>query len=289
MDGILMATVLAGGVMALLGLVTSGMLWYAARKFYVYEDPRIGQIEELLPGANCGACGLPGCKAYSEALVLQGVEGACPAADEDTMLCIGEVLGKQLEAGTSLKAVVMCVGADSVAKHRGLYDGLQDCRAAHLLGLAEKICPYGCIGLGTCIIDCPFDAIVQGDGIVTVDARKCTGCGNCVDSCPRDLFQLIPAGHQVVVACNSHDAAKRVRAYCSVGCVSCQACIHKVVKEKVKGCPEDAIVMQDGLAVIDHDKCVQCWECVDMCRTETIIHVGEELPERQASKEVSVA
>ena len=289
MDGIAMAVIIAAGVMAGLGLLTSGMLLIAARKFYVFEDPRIAQIEDLLPGANCGACGLPGCRAYSEAIVLQGREGACPAADDTTMTLIGEVLGKQLEAGSPLKAVVMCVGANSVAAHRGLYEGLHDCRAAHLLGLAEKICPWGCIGLGSCIEECPFDAIVQGDGVVTVDAHKCTGCGNCLEECPRDLFQLVPGGHQVIVACASHDPAKRVRGYCSVGCVSCQACVYKEAKGKVRGCPEDAIEMKDGLAVIDHEKCVQCWECVDMCRTETIIHVNEELPEQQGSREVDVA
>ncbi len=289
MDGIAMAVVEAAVVMAGLGLLTSGMLLVAARRFYVFEDPRIARIEDLLPGANCGACGLPGCKAYSEALVLQGTDGACPAAGADVMAAIGEVLGKQLESGASLKAVVMCAGHDDVAAHRGLYEGLHDCRAAHLLGLAEKTCPYGCIGLGTCIPECPFDAIVQGNGIVTVDGDRCTGCGSCVDACPRDLFTMIPAGHQVVVACDSHDGAKKVRGYCSVGCTSCTACIHKVVKEKVKGCPEDAIAMVNGVAVIDHDKCVQCWECVDMCRTKTILHVNEELPVVAGSREVSVA
>jgi len=260
MDGMLAAIAVAGGVMAGLGLLTSGGLLIAARRFYVFEDPRIGQIEELLPGANCGACGLPGCKAYSEALVLLGSEGTCPAASADVMVEIGQVLGKQIEGGTPMKAVVMCAGSNEVAKRLGLYEGLHDCRAAHLLGAAEKICPYGCIGIGTCIEFCPFDAIIQGDGTVFVDAVKCTGCGNCLDACPRDLFELIPEGHQVYVACASHDSAKKVRGYCSVGCVSCQACIHKVVKEKVRGCPEDAIEYIDGLAHIDHDKCTQCWE-----------------------------
>lgn len=289
MDGMLAAIAVAGGVMAGLGLLTSGGLLIAARRFYVFEDPRIGQIEELLPGANCGACGLPGCKAYSEALVLQGSEGTCPAASSEVLAQIGEILGKQITGGTPMKAVVMCAGTNEVAKRLGIYEGLHDCRAAHLLGAAEKICPYGCIGIGTCIEFCPFDAIVQGDGTVFVDAVKCTGCGNCLDACPRDLFELIPAGHQVYVACASHDSAKKVRSYCSVGCVSCQACIHKVVKEKVRGCPEDAIEYIDGLAHIDHDKCTQCWECVEMCRTKTILHVGEELPAVRGETQVEVA
>lgn len=289
MDGIAMAVVVAAAVMAGLGLLTSGMLLVAARKFYVFEDPRISQIEDLLPGANCGACGLPGCKAYSEALVLQGREGACPVAGAAVMADIGTVLGKQLEAGTPVKAVLMCAGNDDVAAHRGLYQGLEDCRAAHMLGLAEKSCPHGCMGLGTCIEACTFGAISRDNGIVKIDARKCTGCGNCLDACPRALFQLIPEGHQVLVACKSPDGAKQVKGYCSVGCVSCKACIHKVVKEKVRGCPEDAIEFTGGVAVIDHGKCVQCWECVDMCRTQTIVHVNEELPEQQGSREVSVA
>jgi len=271
----LMAIVTAALVMGALGLLTSGGLLIAARKFYVYEDPRIGRIEDLLPGANCGACGLPGCRAYSEALVLQGREAACPAAGAETMAAIGGVLGKALDAGAPLKAALLCAGTDPVAKTRGIYEGLHDCRAAHLLGLAEKICPYGCMGLGTCITACSFDAIVEKDGIIEVLPDKCTGCGNCVDACPRALLQMIPEGHQVLVACASHDGAKKVKAYCSVGCVSCQACIHKEIKGKVRGCPHDAIRYEDGLAVIDHEACTRCWECVDMCRTDTILHVQE--------------
>ncbi len=284
-----MAVLTAGLVMAALGLLTSGVLWIAARRFYVFEDPRIGRIEELLPGANCGACGLPGCKAYSEALVLQGVEGACPAAGEQVMALIGEVLGKQLAGSAPLVAAIKCAGVDGVARTLGVYDGLEDCRAAHLLGLSEKLCPYGCLGLGTCIEACPFDAIVKRDGIVEVLADRCTGCGNCVEACPRDVIELIPQGHRVLVACNSHDGAKRVRAYCSVGCVSCQACIHKEVKGKVRGCPQDAIRFVDGLAHIDQDRCDECWECVDMCRTDTIIHVNEAPPARAGSRDVEVA
>ena len=283
-----MAVVVAALVMGALGLLTSGGLLIAARKFYVFEDPRIGQIEELLPGANCGACGLPGCKAYSEALVLQGIEGACPAAGAETMAAIGKVLGKELDAVAPVKAALLCAGTDAVAKTRGIYEGLHDCRAAHLLGLAEKICPYGCMGLGTCVESCPFDAIVEKDGIIEVLPDKCTGCGNCVDACPRALLQLIPEGHQVVVACASHDGAKKVKAYCSVGCVSCQACIHKEIKGKVRGCPHHAIRFEDGLAIIDHEACTQCWECVDMCRTDTIIHV-QRSPGDEDESEVSVA
>ena len=284
-----MAVVVAALVMAALGLLTSGGLLIAARKFYVYEDPRIGQIEDLLPGANCGACGLPGCRAYSEALVLQGREAACPAAGGDTMAAIGVVLGKQLEASAPVVAALFCEGRDDVAQTRGIYEGLEDCRAAHLLGLAEKICPYGCMGLGTCIAACPFDAIVVDGSIVRILPDKCTGCGNCVAACPRDLLQLIPEGHQVLVACASHDGAKKVKTYCSVGCVSCRACLHKEVKGKVRGCPHDAIRFEDGLAVIDHEACTQCWECVEMCRTDTIIHVQEELPAEAGIREVGIA
>ena len=288
-NAMLMAVVTAGLVMAGLGLLTSGILLIAARKFYVFEDPRIAQIEELLPGANCGGCGLPGCKAYAEALVLQGSEAACPVCGADVMAEIGVALGKQLTAGAPVNAVVMCAGHDDVAKTRGLYEGLHDCRAAHMMGLAEKLCPYGCMGLGTCLEACPFDAIYPENGVVKVDPAKCTGCGNCLEACPRDLFQMIPEGHQVIVACNSKDKAKAVKGYCSIGCVACKACVHKEIKGKVRGCPEDAIAFENNLAIIDHDKCVQCWECVDMCRTETIIHVQEEVPAKAGSREVSVA
>ncbi len=244
------------GVMGGLGLLLAGALFAAAKKFYVFEDPRIGQVEELLPGANCGGCGKAGCKAFAEALVA-GEDGSCPVASSEAMEAIATVLGKDLGGGNPEVAHVMCEGLKSSATFNGLYQGIKDCRAAHLVGQVSRACSYGCIGLGSCVEACAFDAIEIYNGVARVIPENCVACGACVEMCPRDLIVMTPKGRQVFVPCKSRDAGKVVTKVCELGCIGCKKC--------VKVCPSDAIGFDNNLAWIITDKCTQCYECVDAC------------------------
>ena len=70
--------VVAVGFMAGLGLILATVLVIANRRLFVYEDPRIDEVEELLPHANCGACGTAGCRVFAEMLVAGEVQpGSC--------------------------------------------------------------------------------------------------------------------------------------------------------------------------------------------------------------------
>ena len=250
------------GIMGGLGALLSGSLLAAAKKFYVFEDPRIGEIEELLPGANCGGCGKAGCKAFAEAMVA-GEEGlSCPVCSADAMECIAKVMGSSLAASEPVVAHVMCEGLQSSAQFNGLYAGITDCRAAHLVGQVDRACSYGCIGLGTCVEACPFDAIDVYDGIAHIIPEKCVACGKCVEACPRDIIVLIPKGRRVFVPCKSLDAGKVVTKVCEIGCIACKKC--------VKVCPSDAIVFENNLASVDQSRCTLCNECVVACPRDLI-------------------
>ena len=250
------------GIMGGLGALLAGALLAAAKKFYVYEDPRIGEIDELLPGANCGGCGKAGCKAFAEAMVA-GEEGLnCPVCSAESLECIAKIMGGDMATAEPVVAHVMCEGLQASAEFSGMYEGIHDCRAAHLVGQVDRVCSYGCIGLGTCVEACPFDAIDVYDGIAHIIPEKCVACGKCVDACPRDLIDLIPKGRRVFVPCMSLDAGKVVTKVCEIGCIGCKKC--------VKVCPSDAIIFGDNLAAVDYDRCTMCYECVVACPRDII-------------------
>jgi Na+-translocating ferredoxin:NAD+ oxidoreductase subunit B len=258
MNPVLVSTMVMGG----LGLVCAGILYVAARAFYTYEDPRVDLVAALLANSNCGACGYPGCRAFAEALISGQAKTKCPATSADNMTQIANLLGASLGESEPLVAVMHCNGDASSAKFQGTYYGINDCRAAHLIGGVEKMCPYGCIGLGTCITVCPYDAIRKKGRIVEIVRHKCIGCGKCVEVCPRTIISLVPQRQDVVISCLSHDRPPLVKAYCSVGCVFCKKCI--------KTCPHGAIMEDDNLVVIDYSKCTACAECVAVCPQNSI-------------------
>jgi Na+-translocating ferredoxin:NAD+ oxidoreductase subunit B len=250
------------GVMGGLGALLAGALLVAAKKFYVFEDPRIGEIAALLPGANCGGCGKAGCNAFAEAMV-GGEQGMrCPVCSADALAAIAQVMGAETVSGEPLVAHVMCEGLQSSAQFNGMYTGITDCRAAHLVGQVSRVCSYGCIGLGTCVAACPFDAIEVYDGIAHIIPEKCVSCGKCVEACPRDIIVLLPKGRRVFVPCKSVDAGKVVTKVCEIGCIGCKKC------EKV--CPSDAIIFDNNLAAVDQSRCTQCNECVLACPRDII-------------------
>lgn len=247
------------------GLVIGVLLGVAARKFKVEEDPRVTEIQSVLPGANCGGCGYPGCSGLAAAIVEgRAPVNACVVGGNSVAEKISEIMGVSCAPVEPAVAVVYCQGTDDVAQKVADYEGISDCAALNMLG-GTKGCPFGCLGLGSCVKACPFGAIYMGAGGLPVVIRdKCTGCGACVRACPRKLIEIIPESKVVHILCRSYDRGPAVRKYCKVGCVACQAC--------ARACPQKAISMDKGtLAKIDYSLCDNCGVCVSKCPVNTIV------------------
>lgn len=259
---IVYALVVLGG----LGLLFGGLLSYAAQRFAVEEDERVEIIADLLPNANCGACGYPGCINYAEKVVAGDAPvDSCIPGGKAVSDQICEVLGLESVASDQKKiAAVYCLGTKDLAPDKFEYHGVRDCKAAMMYSGGFKACKYGCLGLGTCAEACPFDALYMGEnGLPVVDQERCTGCGICTKACPRGIIRIVDADRRgKVVPCNSKDRGKATREACEMGCIGCKAC--------VKACPQEAIVVEDFLAYIDSAKCDDCGECIEVCKRNII-------------------
>jgi electron transport complex protein RnfB len=222
-----------------LTLVFGTFLVFSAEKFKVKKDKRVEEIQELLPGIDCGACGSPGCAAFAQGVVegKYAVNG-CKAGGQETANKIAEIMGVEEEnTGQEKVSVLRCLGDNETAKRIAKYNGIMTCEALHLTG-GDKGCQYGCLGLGDCIDACPFDAIEMGEnGLPYVIEENCTACGVCVETCPRNLFELIPKDQDIYIACSSYDDAKTVKSVCSRGCIGCSLCTRVT---------EDETVIMDG-------------------------------------------
>lgn len=250
-------------ILGLLGFIFGIGLAFASRKLSVQVDPRLEQLQHLLPGTNCGACGNPGCFGFAENLLSgkAAVDG-CRVSDEKTKEKIAVLMGQSLAKTVKKIAALRCNGGKKV-EERYVYKGLQDCVAANLVLGGQKACVFGCLGFGTCVKACPFGAIsMSEEGLPVVDKKKCRACNKCVLACPKKLFSLMPVTHNVVVCCSSHDFGREVKLVCSAGCIGCRLC--------EKACKFDAIHVSDNLAVIDYHKCTSCAECVKVCPTKAI-------------------
>ncbi len=240
----------------------------AARVFYVYVDPRIGQVQDFLGGANCGGCGYAGCSDCAEAIVAgKAPVTICILVPAENVKQIAEIMGVSVgEAEEKKVARILCRGTPEKAKRRFEYMGIEDCRAAALVAGGNKDCEYGCLGLGTCVKNCPFGAMTMGeDGLPKVDIEKCVGCGTCVRVCPRGVPHLLGISQNVYVPCNSHDLGKIVKAICEVGCQGCGICR--------KNCPEKAITIDKFLSIVNPEKCniEKCHlECIEKCPNDVI-------------------
>ncbi len=237
-------TVIASAViLGSIGAVLGAILAYASKIFAVEVDPRIEQIAEVLPGVNCGACGAAGCAAFAELVAWGKAEPAgCIPGGEATAEKVGAIMGMEVGAAVPMRAVVRCKGGDGIAKLKYVYDGLEDCNAAHLLSGGNKLCEDGCLGLGSCVRVCPFDAMEMGDDhLPVVFENLCTGCGICVEECPRDIMELIPRSQRIYVACKSKLKGKVVGDICSYGCNACGLCANP------KTTPTGDIVMENNL------------------------------------------
>ncbi|MDR2939116.1 MAG: RnfABCDGE type electron transport complex subunit B [Clostridiales bacterium] len=248
-----------------MGLLLGTGLGYAAVKFKVEADERLQLIRDILPGANCGGCGYPGCDAYAEAVVSGSAPlTACSVGGAAVVAGISEIMGVEAVAVTKQVAFVKCNGNNTNALFKYDYSGLNDCQAAmQLAGGGSKACIYGCLGCGSCYNVCRFEAIEFVDGIVKINREKCTACKQCVGACPKSLITLVPYDNYVNVTCNSRDAGKIVRGNCKVGCISCKMC--------EKACKFDAVHVENNCAIIDYDKCTMCDECVKKCPTSAIV------------------
>ena len=227
-----------------LGLFFALALTFASKKFAVVQDPRIKEILQKLPGANCGACGMAGCTHFAEALVKKEVVlDGCKVCSEETASEIANILGVKLSLAEKKVASLRCHGGKS-AKDKFIYQGIKDCQAAAQTLGGHKICSWACLCFGTCESACPFGAIqMSPEGLPVINSELCTGCGKCVQACPRNVLVLIPTKGKVYVGCSSRDTAKEVVRACSVGCIACKKC------DEV--CPVDAIKIVENLALID--------------------------------------
>ena len=268
-----------------IGAAAAIILYFVAQKFKVFEDPRIDQVEEALPAANCGGCGFPGCRNFAETLVKTESwdDLFCPVGGNDTMAKAASILGKEAIEQAPRVAVVRCNGAPEFRPRTNVYDGAPTCAIAHSLYTGEGRCPHGCLGCGDFVVVCDFDAIHMDpatDLPVVVD-DKCTACGACVDACPRDIIELRKKNkkdRKIFVSCINEEKGAVAKKNCSVACIGCSKCF--------KVCPYDAITMNNNLAFIDSEKCKLCRKCVVECPTDAILELN--FPPRKPAKEETV-
>ncbi len=242
MQTILQAALIMGGLGAFFGLV----LAVAHRLLRVEEDPRIDAVEEMLPGSNCGACGEPGCRAFAEKVVGgERAPSGCTVSSPGELEAIASFLGVDAGEQEKIVARLHCAGGLGRARELADYEGFESCRAAHLVAAGGRRCVWGCLGLADCERACDFDAIdMNADRLPVVDVDRCTACGDCVEVCPRDLFELMPVGHHLIVQCSAPVAAEEARAMCTVACDACGRCAQDAA--------EGLIEMRDNLPVVDY-------------------------------------
>ncbi|UOY07212.1 RnfABCDGE type electron transport complex subunit B [Muricauda sp. SCSIO 64092] len=263
---ILVAIAALGGLTLLLAV----LLIIANRKLYVYEDPRIDTVEDMLPHANCGACGYPGCRPFAEALVQQkALPGKCTVSSDEGRQSIAEFLGVDLGAEEKKVARLACAGGTNVAINRAQYVGIQSCQAAALISGGGKGCFWGCLGHGDCEVVCDFDAITMNKhGLPVVDVEKCTACGDCVEACPKDLFSLQPISHRLWVACKNLEQGEAILEDCQVACTACGKC--------AMDAPSALITMKNNLPVINYAENHKTQVPIQRCPTGAIVWLDDE-------------
>jgi Na+-translocating ferredoxin:NAD+ oxidoreductase RNF subunit RnfB len=255
-------------VLGVIGLVSALVLYIISNRFAVHEDARIGQVAEVLPQANCGGCGYPGCSGFAAACVKAADAGSldgklCPVGGQPVMDQVAGILGLAAVASAPKVAVIRCNGTCENRPRNAKFDGAQSCRVQQMTGLGETGCGYGCLGCGDCVKKCQFDALSMdpSTGLPVVDEEKCTACGACSKACPRGIIEIRlkgPKGRRVVVLCNNKDKGAVANKACKASCIGCGKC--------VKTCEKfEAITLENNLAYIDAEKCKMCRKCEEAC------------------------
>ncbi|MDH3321668.1 MAG: Fe-S cluster domain-containing protein [Flavobacteriaceae bacterium] len=260
-------------LLASLGIVTALVLYTVSKKFFVFEDPLIADVEEILPAANCAGCGSPGCKAFAETLVASEdiSDLFCPVGGNDVMKQIAEILGKEVAEKDPTVAVVRCQGGCDVRPKTSEYQGPESCVITALIYSGETDCQYGCLGDGDCVNVCKFDAMHMDEktSLPVINTDKCTSCGACVEACPRAIIEMRPRNKRdlkIFIGCLNEDKGGIAKKACEVACIGCSKC------EEI--CPKDAVIMDNSLAYIDPELCTLCRKCVPVCPTHSIIETN---------------
>lgn len=283
MDFVFIAVIVLGAI----GLIAAAVLYVCSKKFAVKEDPRLAEVAALLPQANCGGCGFPGCSGLADALVKGADAGSleglsCPVGGHEVMEKVADLLGMAVANTEPKVAVVRCNGTCENRPQVSEYSGLRTCAAMHACGAGESACGFGCLGCGDCLSVCSLDAIHINPvtGIAEVDEEKCGGCGACSRVCPRHVIEIRkkgPKGRRVFVSCVNHDKGPAAKSACSVACIGCGKC--------EKECPFGAITLTDNLAYIDPEKCRVCRKCEKVCPQHSIVAVN--FPAPRVSQQVN--
>lgn len=259
---ILYAALALGGM----GLLFGGVLTLTSRIFAVPSNPQRDAVRELLPGANCGGCGYPGCDGCADAIFAgKAPVNACPVAGPEVAAEIAKVMGVEAAPAAARKvARVICKGSDEHCKPKFTYQGISDCIAASMVNDGNKSCKYACLGMGSCVKACAFDAIHidKNRGIAVVDENKCVACGKCIEVCPKNVLSLHPVNEPVRVVCRAAEEGYVVTDNCDRGCIGCERCM--------VACKFGALTMKNHLPVIDLDKCRGCMMCAEVCPTRAI-------------------
>ena len=282
MNFILIAVIVLGGI----ALVSAVVLYVCSKKFAVHEDPRLAQVAEILPGANCGGCGYPGCSGMAAALVKGADAGSldglyCPVGGVGVMGQVADLLGMAVANTEPKVAAVRCNGTCEMRPRIAEYNGLRTCTAMNSCSAGETACGYGCLGCGDCVKACAFRAITMNPetGLPEVDEEKCAGCGACAKACPRHVIELRKKGlkgRRVYVRCVNKDKGAAAMKACKAACIGCGKC--------EKECKFDAITIENNLSYIDPDKCRMCRKCVEACPTHAIVAVNFPAPRQKTSE-----
>ena len=270
--------------LAVLGFVLALLLYLVSKRFAVKEDPRIGLVAEVLPGANCGGCGFPGCGGMAAACVKAADAGSldglnCPVGGTACMQEIAGILGMEVAVASPKLAVVRCNGTCERRPRVVSYDGVKSCRIANSTCMGETLCSYGCLGCGDCVAACQFDAIHINPktGLPEVDAAKCTACGACSKACPRGVMEVRTVSGEskdaYVVACVNMDKGAEAMKICASSCIACKKCQN--------ACGSDAVIVANNVAYVNPEKCVLCGACYEACPRGTIVSVSVKGIERK--------